>query len=710
MPRYVKIILSGFGAMLILLVAGTIVLLTFNWNNARPWVGRQVGSLVDRSVAIQGDLSLHWRRPADEPGWRGWVPWPQVNAEQVVVGNPSWGPQGTDMVVARHVSAVFNPWALWQHRVQISDLKLDFADISLLRGTDGRNNWSLQKDADAPHSRWTFDVQKVALRKVQVQVRDASHQLDVKTELNSLDGTASDGYGLSWTTSGTYNKASVAGTGQSGRILSLQQGTEPFPLSGDIKVGETLISIQGSLTRPQDLAAIDVRLRLEGATMADLYPLVGLILPNTPPYSTEGRLVGVLDTDEDKWTYKDFKGKVGSSDLQGTLEYLVRKPRSLLTGQVQSKLLRFQDLGPLIGVKSSEAKNPPKRKAKEDPENAAAEKKQGDVHTKGSRPDAERAHKSVQQPAGKALPVQPIDTDMWSKMDADVQFTGHKILHDKDLPLDKVKAHVILSDSVLKLDPLNFGVAGGNLNSKIELNGQGETIKAKMTISARHLKLKQLLPAARSMNASFGEVHGDAALSGEGDSIAELLGHSNGELQALVSKGTISHLLLETAGLNLANIIIVKLFGDEQVTMNCLVSDFSVKNGVMTARTFVLDTEDAVVTITGKINLATEKFELDIKPENKSLRIFTLRTPLYVKGTFKNPDVGVYKGPLAARAGAAVALGIIATPFAALLPLLNMGTNDSNECAPAPADARGKLKAAPEKAKKPESKQKERAR
>src|SRR5690606_40015128 len=128
--------------------------------------------------------------------------------------------------------------------------------------------------------------------------------------------------------------------------------------------------------------------------------------------------------------------------------------------------------------------------------------------------------------------------------------------------------------------------------------------------------------------------------------------------------------------------VIVKLFGDEQIMLNCLAADFDVKNGLMQTKAFKLDTDDAAIDITGTINLASEKLDLYIDPENKSLRIFTLRTPLYVRGTFKDPDIGVHEGPIAARAGAAVALGVIATPLAAILPLLNLGTDDSNDCVP----------------------------
>src|SRR5690606_10648667 len=163
-----------------------------------------------------------------------------------------------------------------------------------------------------------------------------------------------------------------------------------------------------------------------------------------------------------------------------------------------------------------------------------------------------------------------------------------------------------------------------------------------------------------------------------------------GNLSLALSRGTISRFLMEAAGLNVANVIFVKLFGDEQVMLECLVADFSVNNGVMKTRAFVLETEDAVVTMEGVISLKKETLDLDIKPQNKTLRIFTLRSPLYAKGTFKNPDVGVQAAPVAARAGAAIALGVVATARAALVPPLNVGTGDEGECASVKGQKKGK--------------------
>ncbi|MBV6303786.1 AsmA family protein [Candidimonas humi] len=662
MRRYAKIGLWVVAAPLVALVLCVAVIWAFNWNLIRDPLDRRLSDLLHRPVAMQ-DLSVYWFWPQDRSGWRGLLPLPRIRVQGLTVGNPQWSPGDDDMLQAGDVSVVVDLWALPGHVARIDSLQIASAKASLQRAQDGTVNWSLtQTPSPESSSDWTVDLRRLQLQDVSVRVRDAANRLDLQASLDSLPQTTPEGYGLGWKLSGSYNRAHIEGQGSSGGILSLQQGSEPFPFDARVKIGETLIQAQGSVTRPQDLAALDVQFKLQGATMADLYPILGVVLPNTPTYSTSGHLVGTLQRGHETWTYSGFRGKVGASDIEGTLKYEIRKPRPLLSGELRSSLLRFKDLGPLVGVDTAARK---------------AKRLQAVHNAEGEevKPAA-----GVRQPAGKVLPVDPISTDSWATMDADVKFSGQKIVHSKELPLDHIQTHIVLKDRVLSLEPLDFGVAGGTLATVIHADGRSKPLKANMTLSARHLQLKRLFPGAQSMDASFGELHGDARLASAGNSIAALLGHANGQLSALISRGTISRLLLETAGLNVANILINKLFGDRQVVLNCMASDFSVRNGLMSTRVFRLDTTDAVVDVTGTINLATEVLDLDVKPKNKSARVFTLRTPLYVHGTFAHPDVGVYKGPLLLRAGAAVVLGVVATPFAALLPLLNPGTTEASDC------------------------------
>ncbi len=209
-----------------------------------------------------------------------------------------------------------------------------------------------------------------------------------------------------------------------------------------------------------------------------------------------------------------------------------------------------------------------------------------------------------------------------------------------------------------------------------------------MQVNARGLQINRLFPQVESMRASLGQIHANAALAASGNSLAALAASANGEVKAFVTEGTISKFILEAMGLNIGSIIVTQLFGDRQVQLNCLASDFAVKDGLMQARTFVVDTEDAIIGVEGSINLASEQLALTIRPESKGVRVISLRAPLYVRGTFRKPDVGVDKGVVALKAGAATLLGTVATPLAALLALINPGPEEDSPCASLLAQAR----------------------
>jgi uncharacterized protein involved in outer membrane biogenesis len=85
---------------------------------------------------------------------------------------------------------------------------------------------------------------------------------------------------------------------------------------------------------------------------------------------------------------------------------------------------------------------------------------------------------------------------------------------------------------------------------------------------------------------------------------------------------------------------------------------------------------------------------MTLHPKTKGLRLFSLRAPLYLRGTFSKPDVSVDKGVLALRAGGAALLAA-AAPVAALLPLIHAGPGENSDCARLLAQAREKPVAPP---------------
>ncbi|KQW87545.1 hypothetical protein ASC94_28545 [Massilia sp. Root418] len=665
MPRRTKIALAIGGTLIAVPAVALIVLLNYDWNRARPWLSEKTSEAIGRPFSINGDLALTWEKqivPERERSWRDRLPWPHLVAKDVHLGNPA-GMQPAEMASVGEFSFSLNPFALLNKEISIPVLRFASPTVLLQRSGDGRNNWTFEKK-DKP-SPWHLDLERVVFTKGTVHYRDAVAKAEATAELDTIN--ADPAYGVSWKLKGQWHGAPITGSGKAGAVLSLRQQTTPYPVAADVNLGGTRIAVEGTLTKPTALAALDMKLTLSGPSMARLYGLTGIVLPETPPFTTSGHLTATLGKDKGHYIYDKFTGKVGSSDIGGHLEYQQKQPRGYLSGDVRSRLLQFADLGPLVGADSNASKQA-------------------------------RGLPAV-QPSGKVLPVEKFRTERWTSIDADVKFKAERIVREKQLPIANLVTDIHLKDGVIALTPLNFDWAGGTLASNVKLDGSGrsekDAIRAELKASARHLKLKELFPTLDGLKASVGEINGDTSLSATGNSVATLLAASNGEVKALINQGSISKLLLEQMGLNLGNVVLTKLSGDKQVKINCMAADFAVTNGLAQTREFIVDTEDAVIGVNGTVNLASEQLNLTLKPDSKGLRIITLRSPLHVTGTFKNPDVSVDKGSLAMKAGGAVALAVAAAPVAALLPLINTGPGKDSECGRLLAQARAKPVAPP---------------
>ncbi|RON35127.1 AsmA family protein [Pseudomonas brassicacearum] len=673
MTRTRKIIIWTLASLVVLLAVLVLIIAFFDWNRIKPPLNAKVSEELHRPFAINGNLAVVWQREPDEGGWRAWVPWPHVVAQDLSLGNPDWSKK-PQMVTLKRVELRISPLALLAQRVVIPRIDLTEPNADLQRLADGRANWTFKfdpKDPNAEPSSWVVDIGAIGFDKGHVILDDQSlkTQLDLiidplgkpipfsdivgdKTAKTASEkGAAPQDYAFALKVKGQYHGQTLAGEGKIGGLLALQDAARPFPLQAKVNIADTSVELAGTLTDPLNLGALDLRLKLAGTSLGNLYPLTGVTLPDTPPYETDGHLIANLhEADGAVFRYEEFNGKIGQSDIHGSLAYVASQPRPKLSGSLVSNQLLFADLAPLIGADSN-----------------AKQKARGG---------------ESKQPADKVLPVEEFKTERWRDMDADVEFTGKRIVHSEKLPFNDLYTHLILTDGVLSLEPLRFGVAGGNLDAQIRLNGRTEPLEGRAKFTARKFKLKQLFPTFEPMKTSFGELNGDADITGRGNSVAKLLGTADGNLKMLINDGAISRELMELAGLNVGNYVVGKIFGDKEVKINCAAADFDIKTGLATTRLFVFDTENAIIYIDGTANMATEQLDLTISPESKGWRLISLRSPLYVRGKFIKPDAGVKAVPLMLRGAGMVALGVIAAPAAGLLALIAPSGGEPNQCAP----------------------------
>lgn len=674
MSRTGKVISWTLATLAVLLVIIVVVIATFDWNRVKPTINEKVSAALHRPFAINGNLAVVWQRERDEGGWRAWVPWPHFVAEDISLGNPEWS-KTPQMAGLKRVEFRLAPLPLLVERVVIPRIDLTEPSADLQRLADGRANWTFQfdpKDPNAEPSAWVIDIGVIGFDKGHVTYNDATLNAQIDVVIDPLgkpipygdiagtnaakkvsdQGASAQDYAFGLKVGGRYKGQALDATGKIGGLLALQDATQPFPVQVDLKVDQTRIAVVGTLTDPRNLGALDLRLRLAGSSLGNLYPLTGVTLPDSPPYSTDGRLIAKLhEPGGASFKYQGFNGKIGDSDIHGDLAFVASQPRPKLSGALVSNQLLFADLAPLIGADSN-----------------AEQKARGGAS---------------KQPTGKVLPVEEFKTDRWAAMDADVEFTGKRIVHSEKLPFSDLYTHVILDNGQLRLEPLRFGVAGGKLDAQVSLNGRTTPLQGRARITARGFKLKQLAPSFAPMQTSFGELNGDADIAGTGNSVAALLGSANGNLKMLINDGTISRDLMEIAGLNVGNFVVGKIFGDKEVKINCAAADVGLQDGLAKPNLFVFDTENAIIYIDGTANFKTEQLDMKISPESKGFRLLSLRSPLYVRGPFAKPGAGVQAVPLLLRGAGMIALGAVAGPAAGLLALVApSGGNEPNQCTP----------------------------
>ena len=158
--------------------------------------------------------------------------------------------------------------------------------------------------------------------------------------------------------------------------------------------------------------------------------------------------------------------------------------------------------------------------------------------------------------------------------------------------------------------------------------------------------------------------------------------NADGAATFVVTRGAMRQSLAELLGINAVNGLVLLLEKSKQETpLNCAVLDMRARNGVFTADRLVLDTGVTLVNGQGDIDLRQERMDFVLNGKPKKFRILRIAAPITVRGPLTGPKVGVQVGKALPQVAGAVALGVVAAPVAAILPLVGLGGAHSADCA-----------------------------
>ena len=496
------------------------------------------------------------------------------------------------------------------------------------------------------------------------------------------DGTP----GLRVDGTGSYRKAPLVIALRSSGLLPLASSdadTPAVPLWLDVRAGRARIRLDGTATDLLHFGGMDASFSASGPSLAAVGDALGITLPTTAEFKTNGRLKkhgGV-------WDAGVASLDIGTSRLNGQFTFDSTPDVPRLTGTLGGARLALADLGPAFGAPAPDAP-------------ASSAKNASNTATKPA-PASKAASAPAVATSAKVLPERQFDIPSLKAMNAEVgvQLAVLDLGTDKLEPFTPLQGKITLQDGVLSLHDLLAKTSLGAVQGAIGLDSRPALPKWNADLRWSGIQLARFVKSKDTMVKKSadgttpdtgyisGSLGGDAKLTGTGKSTAALLASLDGTARLWVQDGMVSHLLVEAAGIDIADALGLYIKGDDKVPAQCAVAKLTLANGKVTPDVMVIDTHESTLIVGGELSLADETLNLKLNahPHNFSplaphhFSPLAPRTPVDVDGTFSAPHVHLDAKPLMLRGGAAVALGLI-NPLAALLALIDLRQPERDVC------------------------------
>lgn len=602
---------------------------------------RQVSAMADRPVRVAGDFQLYLN------------PHVKFLAEGLTMANPEWA-RDDNLFAARLIDTEVDIWKLifsLGDTKRLRFLTIDGGTGGLERDAQGRNTWTFAGDEPLEIP----SIVQAAITDSRLRFRDAKLRADV--DIRFGDVAATKGAGAA-TIGGPLT---FAGGGTAlGAPFTLEGAlTNPNEAAAGGRVGlrltaraaNTRFGVAGTLPGATVIEGADLRVSMQGRNFQEPFLLAGIAMPASRPY----RLAANFTKAGEEYRFTRMEGRLGDSDIAGALTLTNGEPRPKLTGTLRTRTLDMLDVGPLFGYS---------------PQKLDAQGGKGAIETVNGSP--------------RILPDAPLAIDALGKFDAAIDYRAGTI-RTGSVPISQLELKLGLDDRRLTMKPLALDFAGGRMTANIDLNARVSPVVTEYDIRSTAIPLGKVLTSFDVEKAgTTASVRGRIQLKGYGDTVRRSLATSSGRIAIVMPRGTLWIRNTELGELDVQGFL-VALLGkklEKPRDIRCGLIAFTVKDGVGQVDPIFVDTDRTIFRGRGAISFKDESLRLAVEGDSKKFSIFSGQSPIAINGYFAAPTINPISGELLTRAGAGLALGLVATPFAALAAFVDLGEEENTNCAP----------------------------
>jgi uncharacterized protein involved in outer membrane biogenesis len=509
-------------------------------------------------------------------------------------------------------------WPLLGGNVVLPRIVLRKPEVQVETGDKEQLNWSLRETpvvtgaakALEPDNRFEAPViGKLEVTEGKLGYRDPKRKLE-------LDGTVSTATGKAENEAELSLKGKLEGRPLEikfigGSVLMLRETEQPYPLDLNVAFGGTKLKMKGTVHDPFKWTGANVELTLSGPNLSEIYPLLGIPGPPTPPYTITGK----LDREGTLWKFTQSKWRVGESDLTGEVTVDERRKPRFLTARLVSQKLVFEDLAPLIGATPARKTNVSARQAQT---------------------------QSQLEATGDLFPNVPLQVEKMRAMNMDVTLDARRVIAPPWLPVQALAFRVVIQDGNATVKPLTLSVmGGGTIAGEMGIDARTDNPKVKTSLRASDIELKNFFRESRYFDATQGKIQGRLALVGVGRSLAQVMASANGYMAFALGGGSVSSLMVSLAGLQIFDALVLYVTGDNRIPIKCAVGRLNFQQGNVAFDRTLLDTQKSVLHVKGQLSLKSQALNAEVDADPKSFDLLDLHGAVMIQGKLRSPQISL---------------------------------------------------------------------
>jgi len=688
-----KRLIIGFVILIVLLAGGfTTAIMTLNsidWSEYEEPIVSAVRDVTGREMHFSGSLKVNIGLS------------PSISANGVTLQNAEWADRN-EMLSLKHAEAHLKLLPLIYGQVELSRLEIIGLDILLETNQLGKGNWEFGlAGGDQPAANNSEPVpisdeedllsgaflKKAVIKNSTIEYKHGmtgeSQRLSIEKFTAKMDSASAP---LVIDLQATHDTEPVALAGKIAGITGLL-ADKPLELDLTVKMMGATLAVEGTIEKPLEADGIEMAVNMSGDSMSRLAEAAGETVSDFGAYDINATVVGNTET-------------IAILDIVAGLEAAGATIK--VTGAVQDMIsqqgidvvisAKGPSLSALIGLAKSDAPDSGAFSVTANitgannqfkvanlqisfadmqidgklTANVADEPLQLEATLHSPRIDLNRllptddsaesfsTDMTSEQPGGAnkrvfsddPLPIAVLDA--LDSIDALVTLSIGELILDPEMMLTNLDTVIHAASDKISFTPIKLNVMGATIDGHVGLEVLDKAAVVTARLNVQHPNFGDLVEDGGDTMMSGGPLDLDVDVTGNGASIRYIMASLNGSLAAELGAARINNKWLQRA---IADVRAIrkKPAENKPIDLNCVITQFSIKDGIAVSDSLVIDARRGSLFGNGRINLRNESLHLDFDMLASNIRASTVLPSFRLRGTLASPTGGVDAGALAGK-------------------------------------------------------------